>query len=167
MRRVLVIVLSILVVGSIGGSAAARTLRVRIDPNDSTSNLDIHKVITDLSASHVYLRIDSWQRFGPRHMGGEYAFFLDTFGSKEFDRIVEILPTGGKHLSCIVENASFSKVFGTRRATRASERSVACNLPRAWFGHIHRAVRFRAVIGFPSTPRARDHAPDLWVYRWI
>lgn len=167
MRRVLVIVLSILVVGSVGGSAAARTLRVRIDPNDSTSNLDIHKVITDLSASNVYLRIDSWQRFGPQRMQGEYAFFMDTFGSKEFDRVVEIYPGAGKHLTCIVENAKFSKVFGSRQATRSSERSVACNLPRAWFGHIHRAVRFRAVIGFPPSAHARDHAPDLWVYRWI
>lgn len=166
MRRVLVMTLSILVIGALGGSASARTLRVRLDPNDSTSNLDIHKVITDLSASNVYLRIDSWNRFAPRRMQGEYVFFMDTFGSKEFDRIVEIYGGLGKHLTCLVENAKF-KAIGDLHATRSSGRSVACNLPRAWFGHIDRAVRFQAAIGFPPTRRARDHAPDRWVYRWI
>src|SRR4051794_29891350 len=56
------------------GSAAASTLRVRLDANDSRSNLDIHKVITNLSATTMYLRVRSWDRFKPGEMRQEWDF---------------------------------------------------------------------------------------------
>ena len=60
MRRLLSLVIGVVVaVGLTAGPAAAGSLRVRIDPNDSSSNLDIHKVITNLSATTMYLRLNS------------------------------------------------------------------------------------------------------------
>src|SRR3954447_11889989 len=53
MRRLLVSIAMVLTVASMSGSATASTLRVRLDPNDSPSKLDIHKVITNLRHDDV------------------------------------------------------------------------------------------------------------------
>lgn len=166
MRRCLVVVLMLLAIGSMAAAADASTLRVRLDPNDSSSNLDIHEVITNLSDSTVYLRLRSWERFRPWDMREGWGFLLDTFGNREFDRWVELVPD--KYgLDCIVEDWHDGHVIGRRLATRPDRKSGACHLPRAWFGHIDRAVRFQAFIEFPSSYRAGDDAPNHGVYRWI
>src|SRR3954467_15331964 len=95
------------------GSAAASTLRVRLDANDSRSNLDIHKVITNLSATTMYLRVRSWDRFKPGEMRQEWDFSLDTFGTPEPDRGVGI-SHGPRGIVCTV----FSLHTGTQRGPR-------------------------------------------------
>ena len=66
--------------GLTAGSAAAASLRVRIDPNDSSSNLDIHKVITNLSATTMYLRLNSWDRFRINDMHEAWGFHWTPMG---------------------------------------------------------------------------------------
>jgi hypothetical protein len=77
----------VLTIGSLSGPATASTLRVRVDRNDSPSKLDIHKVITNLSDTTMYLRLRSWDRFRIGHTNDEnWKFLLDTFGTRRFDR---------------------------------------------------------------------------------
>jgi hypothetical protein len=164
MRRLLLLVLVVITVGSITGSAVASTLRVRLDPNDSSSNLDIHKVITNLSNTTLYLRLKSWDRFKPREMHGNWAFLLDTVGDGSFDRAV-IIDNGRRGIVCDVWNSH--RLIGHRLATRPDRKSAACHLPRAWFGHIDRAVRFRALVASRRSGPPLDRAPNRGVYRWL
>ena len=99
-------------------------------------------------------------------MREQWGFLLDTVGKRGFDRWVEILPDV-HGLDCIVENWHTGSLIGRRLATRPDGASAACHLPRAWFGHIDRAVRFTAFIEFPTSSGARDHAPNRGLYRWI
>lgn len=92
-KRLLVMLATMLICGTAAGSAQAGPLRVRSDPNDSTSNLDIRKVITRLSATTLYLRLGSWDRFHVGEMGEVWEFALDTVGGPRFDRWVGIYPT--------------------------------------------------------------------------
>lgn len=167
MRRLFVLVLIVITVGSMSGSAAASTLRVRLDANDSRSNLDIHKVITNLSATTMYLRVRSWDRFKPGEMRQEWDFSLDTFGTPEPDRGVGIshAPRG---IVCTVYSLHTAAQLGYRLATRPDPRSAACHLPRTWFGHIDRAVRFQVFVFSLRTGVVSDKAPThRGVYRWI
>jgi hypothetical protein len=156
MRRLVVPIVMVLTVGSVSASAAASTLRVRVDANDSRSNLDIHKVITNLSPTTMYLRVRSWDRFNYLNMREEWDFTLDTFGSPDVYNLHHV-PAGGEP--------------GQRpaiRATRPDHRSAACHLPRSWFGHIDRAVRFRVFVFSVFTGNVSDKAPGHGgVYRWI
>jgi hypothetical protein len=165
MRRLLVPIAIALTVASISGSAMASTLRVRLDPNDSRSNLDIHKVITNLSDTTMYLRLKSWERFKAREMRVNWAFELDTLGTRDFDREV-VIRRGVRGIVCYVWNAHFAHLIGHRDATRPDPKSAACHLPRVWFGHIDRAVRFQAVA-VSRRAGLTDKAPDRGVYRWI
>jgi hypothetical protein len=155
MRRMLVLILTVIAVGSISGTAAASTLRVRLDPNDSSSKLDIHKVITNLSDTTMYLRLKSWDRFKPREMAeNNWVFVLDTVGTHRLDRTVVIYHhVGGIVCAVFKYNTPFQ--IGRRLATRPDGKSAACHLPRGWFGHIDRAVRFRAFT------YQRRHATDM------
>jgi hypothetical protein len=169
MRRFLLLIVSVFAVGSICclGSASASTLRVRVDPNDSSSNLDIHKVITNLSATTMYLRVRSWDRFKAREMHAEWDFTLDTFGSPEFDRGVAIA-RGRRGIVCTVYNLKTGASLGSRPATRPDVKSAACHLPRTWFGHIDRAVRFRVFALLLGSGHVSDKAPGHGrVYRSI
>jgi hypothetical protein len=167
-RRVLpVIVVVLLVFGPAARSAVAGPLRIRVDPNDSSSKLDIRGIETRLSATKVYLRLTSWDRFRSRDMHVVWGFALDTFGGGRVDRLVGIFPTG-HGLKCDVRNAHRAdELIGRRHATRPDRRSVACHLPRGWFGHIDRAVRFRAFINGATSQTEQDNAPDSGYYRWI
>jgi hypothetical protein len=91
-RRTLVVLGVSLVVGATSGTARAGPVRVRIDPDDSASNLDIHKLTTRLSSTTMYLRIDSWDRFRSRDMRETWGFSLDTVGDHEMDRWSVSLP---------------------------------------------------------------------------
>jgi hypothetical protein len=167
MRRLLVLIVMVITVGSISGLAAASTLRVRVDANDSSSNLDIHKVITNLSATTMYLRVRSWDRFKAGEMRQDWDFSLDTFGSPEPDRGVGITH-GPRGIVCTVYSLHTGAQLGYRLATRPDGRSAACHLPRAWFGHIDRAVRFRVFAFSLRAGVVRDKAPGHGgVYRWI
>jgi hypothetical protein len=139
---------------------------VRLDANDSSSNLDIHKVITNLSSRIMYLRLRSWEGFRPNEMDASWGFLLDTYGDRHFDRWVEIV-RDKYGLDCLVENWHTGALIGRRHATRPDRASAACHLPRVWFGHIDRAVRFTAFIEFASSAGADDRAPNHGVYRWI
>jgi hypothetical protein len=168
MRRPLFVVIAVVVaMGLTAGSAAAASLRVRIDPNDSSSNLDIHKAITNLSATTMYLRLNSWDRFRINDMHEAWGFALDTHGTHRFDRWVGIYPS--RHgLKCDVGRGTHGvDLIATRQASRPDRRSAACHLPRRWFGHIDRAVRFRAFVEAPTSPEADDNAPSHGLYRWI
>jgi hypothetical protein len=166
-RTLLALAMAVLICGTAAGSAQAGPLRVRSDPNDSTSNLDIHRVITKLSATTMYLRLTSWDRFRLGDMRATWGFALDTVGNHRFDRWVGIYPS--RHgLRCDVgEGPHGVNPVGTRHASRPNRRSAACHLPRGWFGHIDRAVRFRAFIEEPTSNGAADNAPDHGLYRWI
>src|SRR3954471_24877682 len=170
MRRLLVPLVMVLSVGAVSTSASASTLRVRVDANDSRSNLDIHKVITNLSPTTMYLRVRSWDRFSYLSMPGEWDFSLDTFGSPAVDRAVGISPAP-HGIVCIVYNLDAGAQPGHRhpiRATRPDRRSAACHLPRSWFGHIDRAVRFRVFLFSYRKATNIDKAPGHGgVYRWI
>jgi hypothetical protein len=168
MRRfVLVVVVGLLVFGSAAGPAEAGPLRVRSDPNDSTSKLDIRKVITRLSPTTMYLRLGSWDRFRTLDMHETWQFALDTVGGHRFDRWVNIYPTA-RGIKCDVGKGphGFTEV-GRRPGTRPDRRSAACRLPRGWFGRIRRAVRFKAFVAYYTSPSAADDAPDHGLYRWI
>jgi hypothetical protein len=169
MRRLMALALAFVVAGSLLGSAGAGTPRVRTDPNDSGSNLDIRSVTSDLSTSTVYLKIAAWQRIRYYRFNEEYVIWMDTFGEPGYDRVVEVLLSrvhGRATLVCLVEDASSFELYGSRPALRPNRWSVACELPRAWFGHIDRAVRFYVVLGNPGS-RPADRAPDRGVYVWL
>ena len=166
MRRLIPPILLVIVIGIFSMPAFASTLRVRVDANDSSSNMDIHKVITHLSKTTMYLRLRSWERFRAADMRENWAFVLDTHGTRKFDRYVDI--AHGRHgILCTVYKGQGLHAVGHRRAIRPDGRSAACHLPRAWFGHIDRAVRFQAGIAFATSRSAEDAAPDHGVYRWI
>jgi hypothetical protein len=156
MRRLLVSIAIVLTVASMSGSATASTLRVRLDPNDSPSKLDIHKVITNLSDTTMYLRLKSWDRFKPREMREDWVFVLDTVGTHRLDRAVVIHHRVGG-IVCAVFDYNTPFETGHHLATRPDGKSAACHLPRGWFGHIDRAVRFRAFTYLGH--HARDKAP--------
>src|SRR3954462_240053 len=163
MRRLLVPLVMVLSVGAVSTSASASTLGVRVDANDSRSNLDIHKVITNLSPTTMYLRVRSWDRFSYLSMGEECDFSLDTFGSPAVDRAVAIFPAP-HGIVCVVHNlhagAGQPGYSPAIRATRPDRRSAACHLPRSWFGHIDRAVRFRVFLYSYSKRSTSTRHPD-------
>ncbi len=169
MRRLIVLALAVMCVaaGSLGGTAQADSPRVRTDPNDSRVDPDIRSVTTDLSATTVLLRVDAWKPVRYHTLNSEFMFYMDTFGDPGFDRWVEVLRAyNSKRIVCMVEDLETYALIGTRVASRPDRRSVACHLPRAWFGHIDRAVRFKVQvrnIGYRRT----DRAPDRGLYVWI
>jgi hypothetical protein len=158
MRRLLVLIVSVITIGSISGSAAAKTLHVRVDPNDSPSNLDIHKVITNLSGTTMYLRFKSWDRFKPGEMRQNWVLVLDTVATHRLDRTVVIYHRE-RGIVCAVFGYNTPFEVGHRLATRPDGKSAACHLPRDWFGHIDRPVRFRAIAyrGHHATDKAPPH----------
>lgn len=165
MRRIVGVVISGLLLASLTGPASAGSLKVRFDPNDSGSP-DIRKVSSDFTSSHVYLQVRTWGRVMRRDQGlGFYLLIrLDTVGSPRVDLDVEInfLDAGG--LACFVFDVGdvipgYSDRVGVRRASR-TRNTVTCNLPRRWFGEVHRAVRF-------SVRSYADRAPDEGMYRWL
>src|SRR3954465_10469756 len=122
MRRLLVSIAMVLTVASMSGSATASTLRVRLDPNDSPSKLDIHKVITNLSDTTMYLRLKSWDRFKPGEMRDSWVFVLDTVGSHRLDRAVVIYHRL-RGIVCAVFDYNTPFQIGRRLGTRPDGRS--------------------------------------------
>jgi hypothetical protein len=116
----------------------------------------------------MYLRLTSWDRFRLRDMQVVWGFALDTVGNGRVDRWVDIYLT--RHgLKCMVLGITphVRYLIGKRHATRPDRKSAACHLPRGWFGHIDRAVRFRAFINGAMSRAEQDNAPDTGYYRWI
>jgi hypothetical protein len=165
-RRSIVAVVTMVLMTSALGSAGARSLRIRHDGNDSPMTVDISRVVSDLSASTVYLRFDSRQRFHWWNDGAYFVVRLDTSGNRYFDRVLEIYGTR-RGFICLLEKSAIdgdpTDAVGDLRATRPTERSVACSLPRSWFPRIHRAVRFYV----KAYGTDRDRAPDTGLYRWL
>ena len=144
MRRIIVVCSVISMLLGATAPASAGSLKVRTDPNDSRSVLDIRKVITNLTARRMRLQIATGRAYDiwdvPRGMG--YAISLDTVGNRDRDVVVELL-RNGDHFDCLVESSDGD--FHSRRGVRPSHRSAACLLPRSWF-EIHRRVRFHVWI---------------------
>ena len=162
-RRSIVLLVGVALLAPISGSAEARSLRIRHDRNDSSMKTDIRRVVSDLSTSTVYLRIDTWQRFH----SGYFIVRFDSSGDSGYDRVLEIYKGRGR-FTCLLEKAFHGstdpgEVVGDRRARRPNERGVTCRLPRTWFPRIHRMVRFYAI----STGTRTDRAPDRWLYHWL
>ena len=141
--------------------AQAWSLRSRFDPNDHEARTDIRRVRSDLTASRLFLEVASWQQVRARFIA--YTTWLDTRGTWKFDREIRISRSSGR-LMCVVEFTSTSRTIGMRPARRSNQRSVACVLPRAWFGRIHRAVRFHISDMSQDYP---DRAPNHGEYRWL
>jgi hypothetical protein len=136
--------------------AAAGSVKVRTDPNDSRSALDIRKVITNLTARRVRLQIATGRRYSvwdvPRRAG--YVFRLDTLRDRRVDVVIE-LTRKRDHFDCLLVQSVGG--FHERRGVRPNHRSAACLLPRAWFWDgIHRSVRFSVGLEDGS-----DRAPDV------
>jgi hypothetical protein len=168
-RRLIALLLACIAAMSVIGSAAASSPRIRTDPNDSRFKPDIRSVITDLSPSTVLLRVDAWDRVRLHGFNTEYMFYMDTFGDPGFDRWVEVLPSvwqGKPAFVCVVEDNVTGALIGTSPASRPDGRSVACHLPRTWFGHIDRAVRFFVQVRTIGERRT-DRAPNRGLYIWI
>ena len=162
-RRSLVLLVGVALLAPISGSAEARSLRIRHDGNDISAKTDIRRVVSDLSTTAVYLRIDTWQKF---HQG-YYNVRFDSSGDAGYDRVLEIYQGQGR-FTCLLEKAFHGstdpgEVVGDRRAHRPNERGVTCRLPRTWFPRIHRMVRFYAI----SAGTEVDRAPDRWLYHWL
>jgi hypothetical protein len=165
-RSVVALIAVALLSGMTAGTAEARSLRIRHDGNDSPMRTDIRRVVSDLSASTVFLRIDTWQGFHRWNDGAYFIVRFDTSGNRGFDRVLEIYP-GRRRFICLLEESEPGgdpgAIVGQRRATRANDRSVACTLPRSWFPRIQRAVRFYVIAAGTDT----DRAPNRGLYRWL
>ena len=162
-RRSIVLLVGVALLAPISGSAEARSLRIRHDRNDSSMKTDIRRVVSDLSTSTVYLRIDTWQKFH----SGYFIVRFDSSGDSGYDRVLEIYKGRGR-FTCLLEKAFHGstdpgEVVGDRRARRPNQRAVTCRIPRTWFPRIHRMVRFYAI----STGTRTDRAPDRWLYHWL
>ena len=162
MRRALIaLVVGVALLTSVSGPAEARSQRVRHDPNDQPNpEADIRRVVSDLTTSTVFLRIDTWQKLRPGDQFLSVAF--DSGGNRNVDRQLEIFK-GVRGYRCRLQrgDGGGTQVVGENRASRPSERSWACSLPRSWFPRIQRAVRFSV-----STLNG-DLAPNRGVYVWL
>jgi hypothetical protein len=165
-RRSILAVVAISLMASAAGIAGAQSFRIRHDPNDSRLRTDIRRVVSDLSTTTVFLRIDTWQQFHRWDDGAYFIIRLDAAGDRGFDRVIEIYP-GSRAFVCLLEEAAPDgdpgNIVGDRRATRPTERSVACAFPRSWFPRIQRAVRFYVL----AVGSVRDRAPNRGLYRWL
>jgi hypothetical protein len=166
-RRCVIALVAIGLVLSMIGPAGARTLRIRYDGDDVDGRADIRRVVSDLSTSTAYLRIDTW----PRFHWFDRAYFVvrfDSSGDRDWDRLLEIYSGGHRRYVCLLEVSDASgepgAVVGQRRAHRPTERSVACALPRSWFPRIQRAVRFYVKSLESHVDRAPD---DRGTYHWL
>jgi hypothetical protein len=162
-RRFVILIVGVALLMPAAGSAGARSLRIRYDGNDSSMKTDIRRVVSDLSTSTVYFRVDTWQKF----YKGYFIVRFDSSGDSGYDRVLEIYR--GRHgFTCLLEKAfrgstDPGEAVGDRRARRPTRRSVACSIPRTWFPRIHRMVRFYVT----SLGTERDRAPDRWLYHWL
>jgi hypothetical protein len=143
--------------GPTTSSARARSWTVRSDPNDSSWVVDLRKISTDLSATHLFLKFSSWQRFS-RWTMDQVGFYLDSAGTYRFDAFVEFFP-GRRRLTCIAQRYPGGRVIGRRVAHRPSHTEASCQLPRGWF-NIARTVRFQVLPG-------GDRAPDRGSYHGL
>lgn len=166
-RRSVVAMMAVaLISGMTAGPAEARSLRIRYDGNDSPMKTDIRRVVSDLSTSTVFLRIDTWQRFHRWDDGAYFIVRFDSSGDGGFDRVLEIYPIR-PGFRCLLEESEPGgdpgAIVGQPRATRPNERAVACTLPRSWFPRIQRAVRFYVLAAGSDT----DRAPNTGLYSWL
>jgi hypothetical protein len=161
MRKTLVLVLSMFIMASLYGTASAWTLRVRHDPQETQARGDIRKVSSDLTAQRMFLEVSTWRRMGKHFY---FIFYLDTNGSKAYDRFIELGASSLPTWKCVVEDYRTGALIGHLRVKRPNPRSVGCVIPRSWFSRIHRAVRFH-VVNAAGPPY--DHAPNHGEYRWV
>jgi hypothetical protein len=158
MRRIVTVLLSSIVVLAMQASpGSARSLTVRTDPNDTASQPDIRKVWSGLSVKGVYIRIGAWERLGGH---GRFSVLLDTRGSLEYDRIIEI--SGGDCVVEKIESGSLGAFIGRRGAHRPSPHSISCRPPAAWF-KIRKVVRFAVLTGTAGESHD-DRAPNAGRY---
>ncbi len=162
MRRVLAIVLAVLLVGSLSGTSGAEgSIKVRTDPNDIAGQPDIRNVSTDLTSSHLYVRIDTYGRLRRRD-NPQFWIDLNTTGDRRVDQSIEIIYVYGFGWACIVHPPP--ELF--RAASHPNGRTLSCTLPRRWFPDIHRAVRF-TVFSSLGGVRVSDRAPNEGRYIWL
>ena len=173
MRRILLIILSILLIGSMSGPASAASIKVRTDPNDVPGGRrDIRSVSSDFSDSGVYLAIETYGRFFHKGNYPQLSIYMDTHGTGRWDSYFEVLYAlvsgDGRGWHCFGYGLDGTSPDETSRpATRPTATSVACHLPRTWFPAIHRAVRFVVYEGRVAGADVVDRAPDHGVYRWL
>ena len=157
MRRLLTVVIAAgLAFTMVGGQALARPLTVRSDPNDTRGQIDIRRVGSDVTRRGVILQIGAFERFAVGD-NARFVVLLDTRGTREHDKLVEITLSSGRYTCYAYE--SNEDMIGVRRGTRPDGRSVKCRLPTGWFD-IAKTVRFVVL----SDHRHDDRAPDRGWY---
>lgn len=155
MRRTAGVFLSTaMVVAMLANTASATSLTARTDPNDTASTPDIRKVWTDISPRGTLFQIGTWNPLTFRDTS--FSVLLDTKGSPEYDRIVEISRT-----TCVVEklrDGFLGAALGTRYLHRPNKRAIRCLVPTGWLG-IRKTVGFVVVTGIAGGPH-HDRAPN-------
>jgi hypothetical protein len=160
MRKILVLALSMTMLASLNGTASAWTLRVRHDRQETHARGDIRTVSSDLTAQRMFLEVGTWRRIGRNYL---FVFYLDTNGSKAYDRSISLGQGGSPPGVCEVRDYSTDAIIGNVPVRRPNPRSAGCVIPRSWFSRIDRAVRFHVV----SVDPPRDRAPNHGDYRWL
>jgi hypothetical protein len=160
-RKTIVVVLSILLMATLVETASAWTLRVRHDPRETSTRWDIRRVSSDLTTRRMFLEVGTWRKW---EKTGFFVYRLDTNGSYEVDRTIQVVPARHRVL-CIVRLGG-GHLVGVRPGRRANPSSIACVIPRVWFTRIHRAVRF-SVAAYSPHAKKTDVAPDQGRYRWV
>ena len=162
MRRLWTALISTLaLVTVLAAPASARSLTVHADPNDGPRP-DIRRVWTDRTPYKVFIKIGAWQRL--RGTENRFSVLLDTRGTNDFDRVIEIGFVG----ICVVEMwgpDGLGEPIGMRDARRPTARTIACELPKSWFG-IARPVRSVVSTGVLGESHL-DRAPNQGRYRGL
>jgi hypothetical protein len=128
--------------------AWARSPRIRLDPNDVSTTPDIHKVITNVAARRITLRLRTWDAFVGRDVA--LLFLFDLRGSKADDRRVVCGRKRPGVLSCDVDNFG-PRLLGTRRGHHPDPRDFVVKLPRRWF-KATKPIRFIAYSKLDRAP---------------
>ena len=129
-RRTVVAMIAVaLLSGMAAGPAEARSLRIRYDGNDSPMRTDIRRVVSDLSTSTVFLRIDTWQRFHRWDDGAYFIVRFDSSGDGGFDRVSRLSGKSGVHL--------LARRVRTGRGSRGGRRPASCDACKRTGGRVH------------------------------
>jgi hypothetical protein len=158
MRRLTILAVALALSLLLAGSASARSLRMRTDPNDSPGSADIRKVWTDASQG-VFVRISTWKRVSNRR--ASYTVALDTKGSRDYDFTIGMSGHFGE-VSTVDEHRFVTGDVGQRRVRRINPRTFAFLGPRGWFD-LEKPVRF-VVLARTTGGRRRDRAPNVGRY---
>ena len=171
-KSLLAVVAGLLVIGVASPAIAGdQSLKIREDPDDTESVLDIRQVVTDKHREVSYFGIVGWEDFDPYILnthatGTSFEFRLDTRGGKAIDSEVT-LAAGHDGPGCSVWNWRRGDYVGTYPADAELGR-IACEVPTEALGLIEKEIRFQArAVSLYIRRNALDKAPDEGKYRGL